>query len=210
MDASKENQQVEYTPPGRLGAFSFIYNGCFYIGGGYLFFIDKLDLTTGLWCSFENETKFIPSVDNHNLGSCCTVLIDKLYVFGGERRNADINELDMETLEWRQLPILNPDHGPLLKDKAAMFSYGQNMIGVFGGYGYPSSPLHAMNSHKWSTQHVDISNPMTYWTNELHLLQLDKSKLIHFYTVKYSATLILSLHIILLILLVMNLLTNYR
>lgn len=179
--------QVEWQecePAARRGASLFVHDACFYLYSGYSQGIevfnqvpqvnlDVLDLGQGAWTSIEPTV--VRSLPRNICGACCTINNGKLYVFGGwlaGMRSADLHELNLESLVWSHLPPSNPDQGPLCKDKAAMFSYGPSMVGVFGGYGYPNG-RHIQQ--KGAVCHEDPSSlGRLSWTNELHLFHLER------------------------------------
>lgn len=186
-------ESQDFKPVGRRGVCSFVHNSSFYLYGGALSIpglsafrqtphvdIEMLDMHSGLWSSVETEV--LHSLPQFTSGACCAVLNDNLYIFGGwlaGLRNAHIHELDLETFCWKKLPINNPENGPICKDKAAMFGYGDDMMGVFGGYGYPENDAHARLEGRAAQYHRDTTNPFfsIYWTNELHLFHVGKCTL---------------------------------
>ena len=194
QDKQVAQESQDYEPLGRRGACSFVYNDCFYLYGGSLegaqsfrqsppVNVDILDLQTGQWSSAD--TKVLHSLPNSISGSCCTVLNHNLYVFGGwlaGRRNADVHELNLKTLTWRKLLGMNPESGPICKDKAGMFSYGDHMVGLFGGYGgasdFQSYGLVESRtaSYDWDPNTFFAMYDPLCWTNELHLFHVEKCK----------------------------------
>ena len=119
-------------------------------------------------------------------GACCTVIDDHLYVFGGwvsGLRTADVHELNLASLIWRKLEPTNQGEGPFLKDKAGMVSYGNHMLCVFGGYGYPGHDhisLDGVYRHQKGASYAwDRSSfHEICWTNELHLLDIKTRKVV--------------------------------
>ena len=177
-------------PPGRRGSCSFFHNGKFFIFSGYTegtHLSDKasadlevFDLSTGLWSILPTSGDQLPQCIS---GSCCTVTNNRLYVFGGwyrGYRNAFLYELDLDTHKWRKLEPSNPSKGPFRKDKAGMVAYGDHMVVVFGGYGYPSwdhmggEVGQAGASYAWDPN----SFMENCWTNELHVFHVEKCELI--------------------------------
>lgn len=168
-------------PIARRGACSFIYDGKFYLYRGDSlnyedpYKLDVLDLNSGCWA-----TEITLETDGTNLplsGACCTVINDCLYVFGGFGgiRQANVHELNLSTRTWRKLSAINPEEGPILKDKAGMVAYGKHMLCVFGGYGHGHLILSQwdwpMNRQSGATYDPDGLSPI-YWTNELHLFNI--------------------------------------
>ncbi len=134
----------------------------------------------------REEEEGVPGVNNIPeaiSGACCVVMNDRLYSFGGwvsGYRTADIHEFDFHTQIWQLLPPTNPGDGPFLKDKAGIVDYGQEMLCVFGGYGYPSR-AHVVGSvfhfQRGATYHWDETSLSSIcWTNELHVFHTGKRK----------------------------------
>ncbi len=188
----QESQQFE--PVGKKGSCSFVHNSCFYLFGGTSsnrgipayrqtppIELEVLHILSGQWSSIEANVacSLPPSIS----GACCTMLNDKLYVFGGwlaGLRNANIHELNLENLHWKKLLVANPKNGPLSKDKAGMFGYGEDMLGIFGGYGYSELFSPALLEGRAAQYHWDPTSPFSIcWTNELHLFHIGKCKYLH-------------------------------
>ena len=111
-------------------------------------------------------------------GACCCVLGDRdrefLATFGGwndGERVADVHTLDLSRMAWKYCDIVNPEEGPFFKDKAGMIPYGNEMVCVVGGYGYPS-PHHICDGvyrgQKGAQYFWDHYHDLC-WTNEVHL-----------------------------------------
>ncbi len=181
-------ESQEFEPAGKKGSCSFVHNNCFYLFSGTSsrglpahrqtppVEIEVLSMHSGQWSSIE--TNVFHSLPPSTSGACCTVLNGKLYVFGGwlaGLRNADIHELNLETLYWRKLPVKNPMNGPLLKDKAGMFGYGEDILGIFGGYGYSEVLSRVALNERTAQYYWDPTSPFPIcWTNELHLFHVGK------------------------------------
>ena len=171
----KEKNNKE--PTGRHGVCSFVYNNNFYLYGGRSFErstikLDVLDLTSGCWVT-KITTGEAP--DRSLFGACCTVTNGCLYLFGGIlgfSRNANVYELNLNTLTWRNLPARNQREGPMGKDKTGIVTYGKHMLCVFGGYG----DLDEDGMIRQSGATYDGPDPENwagmYWTNELHLFHI--------------------------------------
>ena len=91
-----------------------------------------------------------------------------LYVYGGCYGNRflfmdSFHQLDMDTLEWSQLPS-----GPMSKGVSGMVSYKGQLI-LFGGYGTPSGPTQP------GTQFIGHGYSCG-WTNELHSFNLKEGE----------------------------------
>ena len=151
-------------PIGSRGGCSFVHENCFYLYGGYksgqnprVPRVDSdlwcLDLQSCSWsvkaCSVEKPSASKPSSLAQALrkkvltGASCAVTGGRLYVFGGwsvGMRNAEVWELELSSGTWRELQPVEAEEaeGPLCKDKAGMVAYGEEMLCVFGGYGYPN------------------------------------------------------------------------
>ena len=136
------------------------------------------DLGTGLWSVQETsgEKVHLPSALS---GVSCTVAGGSLYTFGGwdyGSRTADVHQLDLTTFVWRRRPSTNRWEGPYLKDKAGMVAYGEDMLVIFGGYGYPSVE-HVLSPRQPGASYVkDSSFSDLCWTNELHLFVVEKGE----------------------------------
>lgn len=79
-----------------------------------------------------------------------------LYSFGGYDGKAYSNslyQLDLHTLEWKELVVRNPSSGPQRKCGSRMVSYGDNQLIVFAGKGDSG------------------------FTNEVHIFNIDKGEL---------------------------------
>lgn len=162
-------------PIGRKGLCSAIHDGKLYILGGYPFSqsssgLDVYDFDQCEWAFAATETPGHPALKIS--GSVCVVIKDSLYTFGGwmhGNRNADIHELNLMSFKWRQLEVSNPELGPMLKDKAGIVDYGEEMLCVMGGYG------DKVNHQKGASYHWDV-DAMKCWTNELHLFHISLGK----------------------------------
>ena len=142
--------------------------------------LQVFDLSKAEWAMVEQGME-MPSIIS---GGCCALINNRLYVFGGwlaGARNADIHELDLLNYTWRKLDPKNPGEGPFLKDKAGMVAYGQEMLCVFGGYGYPSEKHVTAGGvyvgQKGATYDWDMESYHDIcWMNELHLFHTEKCK----------------------------------
>lgn len=186
-EASPCPESQNYEPTARRGACSFVHKGCFHLYNGYCpgtraftqtpdVNIEVLDLHQGVWSSVE--TTVLRSLPRNISGAYCTITNGNLYIFGGwlaGLRNAEIHELNLESLVWKHLPARNPDEGPLCKDKAGCFSYGPHMVGVFGGYGYPGGHYVPQRGAVYHWDPISLGD--ICWTNELHLFHVERCEL---------------------------------
>lgn len=175
-----------YQPVGRRGACCFSRDGAIYILQGHedsfpppSYDVEKtlcrFLLKEGKW-DFEIKTK--TGISSAVSGSCCCLSGDGehqyLVTFGGwksGRRVADVHMLDLKEMQWTKCGVNNPAEGPFLKDKAGMVPYGDDMVCVIGGYGYPSEHhIHSGVYHgqKGAQYYWDHVNDLC-WTNEVHL-----------------------------------------
>ena len=173
-------------PIGKRGACSIVYNGKLYMFGGYsgstsIDFLPGLaeriqtreiiifDFTECKWSTVRTRGEF-PRVIT---GACATVIGECLYLFGGwyrGYRNADINQLNLETLTWKKLTYDWMKGGPMCKDKAGMVDYGEEMLCVMAGYGYQQDGFVRQEgaSYHWDSEFL----MELCWTNELHLFHV--------------------------------------
>ena len=188
-DADEFNEASVHEPVGRRGACSFVHLEHVYLFQGYeggaalaqrpQGSLPFLDPQAGRWSSVSTLGEVLPKSIS---GACCAVVNDCLYTFGGwiaGFRNADVHELDLESLAWKKLEPCNPGEGPFLKDKAGMVGYGEEMLCVFGGYGYPSESHITQGGYRQQegASYNWDPNSGICWTNELHLLHIKKCKL---------------------------------
>lgn len=107
-----------------------------------------------------------------------------LYTFGGYCGHANcyhnsVHQLDVSSLQWREVMAVNPGDSPMKKWQCGMVSFtlgkegggeGDEFLCVFGGWGLLSA------SHK-NTKHefiADRGNVGCVWSNELHFFNLNK------------------------------------
>ena len=174
------NDSVGAEPAGRRGVSTVVHKGMLYQVGGYPSSapseIDVYDFGQSRW-------KVTDHVGNRSLrtaGSCSVVLKDSMYMFGGwcdGTRSADLVKLNFDDLIWSILDVDNPEVGPMWKDKAGMVDYGEDMLCVFGGYGWPPHWPHSLlqqyRLQKGASYHWDIEQEMAIgWTNELHVYHI--------------------------------------
>lgn len=189
-----------YRPAGRREAFSVAHYDKFYLCHGIADLrqynddgtwipqgeeglpMQCFDFTAGTWKGIKPTTQEPGEIGLwHSLsalyaGVCSVVVDDCLYSFGGrrggrERGCADVHELNLTTMVWRKVVPVNPEEGPMEKEKGGMVDYKGELLCVFGGYGMGTSPRQPGATYHW--------DPMfdRFWNNELHLFDLQKSKL---------------------------------
>jgi hypothetical protein len=116
-----------------------------------------------------------PSVIAGGFGS---VINDRFYMFGGWEpgyltHSIYLYELNLETFVWRKIVPVSTDNQPLFKNKCGVVSYGEDMLCIFGGYGFPSGMDHRLQvgaRYDWEQN----SRRGMGWTNEMHLFHLKK------------------------------------
>ena len=179
VDVEDRNHQ----PVGRRGACCFSYDGAVYILQGHEdnYLLPSLDDEKTLRRFLLKERRWDlqaiteTAISSAVSGSCCCLLGDQyLVTFGGWKsglRVADVHMLDLNEMSWIKCDISNPAEGPFLKDKAGMIPYGNDMVCVIGGYGYPSVHHIQRGVHhgqKGAQYFWDHQNGLC-WTNEIHL-----------------------------------------
>ena len=170
-------EEIGREPMGRRGLCSAVHDDKLYLIGGYPFFpfgIDVYDFYNCEWTRLATDKPDHPLLMTS--GSCCVVIKNSLYVFGGWSngiRNADVHELNLKNGAWRQLKATNPQACPMWKDKAGMVDYGEEMLCVMGGYGVPGD---VGTYQKGASYHWDTN--VNCWTNELHLFHITLSKIL--------------------------------
>ncbi len=174
-------------PVGKRGASSVVYNGKLYMFGGYC----GSDFLLGLIGLVENRDICVYDFAEYKwsvvrtkgdfphvtTGACSTVIADNLYLFGGwyrGYRNSDVHQLNLETLIWKRLTEGVVKGRPMCKDKAGMVDYGEDMLCMMAGYGYPSDNFvrQVGASYHWDPDFV----MELCWTNELHLFHIKTCK----------------------------------
>ena len=100
-------------------------------------------------------------------------LSDQLYSFGGKDDASYYNTLhtlDPNSLEWKQLRVLNQAAGPMRKVGCGMVPYSQDRLALFGGYGIPTGPAQPGATFVKNTSYSDGSG----WSNELHIFNINE------------------------------------
>lgn len=181
-NSSDEDRDGGSEPIGRKGICSVVHGGKLYLLGGYPFphpvEVDVFDFKSCRW-SVAKTTNF----GELRAGSCCARIRDSVFVFGGwfnGARYANLQELDFLTLTWKKIKVANSEHGPMCKDKAGMVDYGEEMLCVMGGFGYPAAEAYSGGGgaevsgfQKGSKYHMESEHGLGgYWTNELHLFHI--------------------------------------
>ena len=111
--------------------------------------VEVFDMTTELW--EQKSIHGIPPLGWSN--TAYTVVGTSLYSFGGSDGKACSNslyQLDLHTLEWKELVVRNPCSGPQRKRGSRMVSYGDNQLIVFAGKGDNgfTNEMHIFNIEK--------------------------------------------------------------
>lgn len=131
-------------------------------------YVDVFDINTRQWtihtCPADSH---IPPTE---VGGACVLVRGRLYAFGGWCFGAHngVYELDLETYRWHKIEPISNTNEPLMKNKHGLVSFGDNMLLIFGGYGYPN---HGSTLQKGAL--YESENDMM-WTNEMHLFHLDQ------------------------------------
>lgn len=191
MDVHVEGD--DWQPSGRRGACCFSHDEAVYVfqgdEGGFSppveLMLYRFLLPEGRWESVATSSAGMSSAI---CGACCCLVGDReherLVTFGGWNagwRVADIHTLDLCNKTWSRCGIDNPAEGPFLKDKAGMIPYGNDMVCVVGGYGYPSQH-HVWDGiyhgQKGAQYHWDHHHDLC-WTNEAHLFHFGTGKWIN-------------------------------
>ena len=101
-------------------------------------------------------------------GGACTATGHHLYVYGGDDGSCyhdSFHQLDMDTLEWSQLPS-----GPMRKSRCSMVSYEDKLI-LFGGLGIPSGLTQSGAQYQACSYYDGYE-----FTNELHSFSLKEKE----------------------------------
>lgn len=166
-------------PTGRRGLCCAVYEGSLYLYGGYgdyfndPYELDVYDSSTCKWTTVQTNGE-VPQACS---GCSCASTRGHFYLFGGwyvGMRTADVYELNLTDKKWKKLTYANMKGAPLCKDKAGMVDYGESMLCIMGGYGYPEDSV----AQKGASYHWDpTSRHQICWTNELHLFHIDLCKI---------------------------------
>ena len=104
-----------------------------------------------------------------------SALVDSLYTCGGSdgsSRHNCIHKLETSEMKWCEVPQRNPHYGPMEKAGAAMVSYNDDTLVLFGGYGIPRSTIQSGITFIKSKRLFDGRG----WTNELHLFNVNEGR----------------------------------
>ena len=144
------------------------------------------DSSTARWSTVRptsqhpEDSKLWQSLSTLYAGVCCVVVANSMYTFGGRRSGtagvnekgcADVHELNLITMIWRKMPVLNPDEGPMCKEKGGMVDFKDELLCVFGGYGVGPSPRQPGATYHWDNAFD------RFWSNELHVFDIHKREL---------------------------------
>ena len=124
-------------------------------------------------CWKEAKTELVGAVPAGMYSGDCAAIGEQVYTYGGTdmegRRGAHLHRLDVESLQWIQVPTTGD--GPMKKTGHKMVSYGDQLV-VFGGFGYPSSPKQPKATYLTTVGNTDGR----CWTNELHVFNTKEGK----------------------------------
>ena len=167
----------------RYGAFSFTFNGSFYIIGGSRDDVEG-DSPTMLECfSLQHGWQVFELKGERAPRGWCGIqgaIVDQfLYIFGGwcgdsfdaSRRNNIIRCINLETHELRTVPPVDRACLPMLKDKYGCIEH-EKVLYVFGGYGYRSDPPSEGSAFHPNRSYMSELG----WTNEFHSFDLNSSE----------------------------------
>ena len=140
--------------------------------------IDVFHSETREWRGYETKGDHHPGLS----GVACASHGKHMYAYGGldgELVNGVLSQLNLETLVWTQLSPETPA-GPLRKDGSGIVHIGDGMLAVVCGHAYPKNPkLSNGGSSDLGSTFKEIP---TYegggWTNEMHIFDIQSSKLI--------------------------------
>ena len=129
--------------------------------------INRFDAATERWHCLPTSGNPPPG----RIGVACAVIGTKFYVFGGRSRNrlfSTLSELDLDTMMWKELePLSPPENTPMAKMGAAMLSFDNRYLIVYGGYGAPAATPGRVQGVEY------VSDPgKGVWTNEMHCFDL--------------------------------------
>ena len=119
-------------------------------------------------------TGYAPSPGTYR-GAASASLHDDLFSFGGTDSKQFFNtvhKLDTEKLCWSQVSHQNADGAPMPKVACGMIAFGNNSLGVFGGYGVPRGPTEPQSFIK-GTGFTDGRG----WTLEFHIYNLSEGNM---------------------------------
>ena len=126
--------------------------------------VEQFDVTTEQWKQKSIYNTPPPGLCN----TANTVVGTSLYSFGGyDGRNPSnsLHQLDLHTLEWKDVVVQNPSSGPQKKFGCRMVSYRDNQLIIFAGSMEDprcTNEVHVFNLNKgepsWS-QNNDMSYP---------------------------------------------------
>ena len=157
-------------PPPRYAHYSAAVGGQLYVVGGDTEGSSKVEIAR-VHCFNQcretwqtRATTGDPPPGIHR--GACTTTGHHLYVYGGFNGlhpHDSLHQLDMDTLEWSQLPS-----GPMKKYGCGMVSYEGQLI-LFGGYGILSGPTQPGAQFERFTTNSG-------YTNELHSFNLEEGE----------------------------------
>ena len=100
-------------------------------------------------------------------------LSNQLYSFGGRDGVSyydTLHTLDLVSLDWADVQVLNQTDGPMRKAGCGMVPYSQDRLALFGGYSIPTSPTQPGETFTKSTRYTEGRE----WSNELHIFNVNE------------------------------------
>ena len=134
--------------------------------------IEEYDPINQVWRQLETTGTFHPGLS----AVACTAFGDYLYAYGGSdgsELHAVLSKLDIKTLVWTQLSVEALD-GPMRKDASGLVLFDTSKLAVIGGYADPCGRIQRESTFVVNEYFNDGSG----WTNEFHIFNITKGKLI--------------------------------
>ena len=170
--------------PTRRGACCVVDqdNGLAYVFRGYQDtiatryekYISVYDYKTQEW--YDKHFTLDSVTPDFSIGACCTILDNKkIILFSGWHKgylSNQIYELDLATLRWVELNPVKRANEPILKNKGGMVSYGNEMVYIFGGYGYSLHNQELQKNSEFKCDGPHFFDAEIGWTNEQHLFHV--------------------------------------
>ena len=143
--------------------------------------VDEFHHSTRTWCQ-QRLCRDAERPPGLRCGGFVT-LGQNIYAFGGHddsigRKYNSLHELKTDSLEWCKLPARNPrSHLPMPKGGCEMATFGNKVLGLFGGYG---KPIDLPGACLQPESQFDPDNDVYKrgYTNEFHLYDLNRGIII--------------------------------
>ena len=120
------------------------------------------------------EQSYWRDLAEHHGGTCCTVLGDCAYTFGGFwKYGYAVHELNLESMIWRRLEPRDKEDGPMDKENAGMVACGDEALCIFGGHGPDTGRHQPGAAYRTNSVHEHSDHCVT---NELHLFNTSTCK----------------------------------